>query len=68
MLRSKYLASVNYALAQKELEISPYIMVYEIQGITQKYLDTVYKALPQNIKNSKYGMDLESLLTAQGAN
>ena len=68
VLRSKYLASVNYALAQKELEISPYIMVYEIQGITQKYLDTVYKALPQNIKNSKYGMDLESLLTAQGAN
>lgn len=68
LLRSKYLASVNYALAQKDLEIAPYIMVYEIQGITKKYLDTVYKVLPQNIKNSKYGMDLEFLRTAQGAN
>lgn len=68
VLRSKYLASVNYALAQKELEIAPYIMVYETQGLTQKYLDTVYKALPQNIKDSKYGTDLESLLTAQRAN
>jgi Domain of unknown function (DUF4369) len=65
LLRSKYLASVNYALTQKELEIAPYIMVYEIPGITQKYLDTVYKALPQNIKDSKYGLDLESLLTAK---
>jgi hypothetical protein len=67
VLRSKYLASVNYALAQKDLEIAPYIMVFETQGLTQKYLDTVYSALPQNIKDSKYGKDLESLLTAQGA-
>ncbi|MAZ71558.1 MAG: hypothetical protein CMC70_00275 [Flavobacteriaceae bacterium] len=67
VLRSKYLASVNYALAQKDFEIAPYIMVYEIEGITKKYLDTVYKTLPQNIKNSKYGTDLESLLNAQGA-
>lgn len=67
LLRSKYLASVNYALTQKEFEIAPYILVYETQGLTRKYLDTVYNALPQNIKDSKYGMDLESLLTARGA-
>ena len=68
VLRNKYLASVNYALTQKDLEIAPYIMAYETKGLTQKYLDTVYKALPQNIKDSKYGKDLESLLVAQGAN
>ncbi len=68
VLRSKYLASVNYALANKELEIAPYIMVYETEGLTKKYLDTVYNALPQNIKNSKYGTDLESLLAARSAN
>lgn len=68
VLRSRYLASVNYALAQKDFEIAPYIMVNEIQGIAPKYLDTVYTSLPQNIKNSKYGMDLESLLKAQRAN
>ncbi|QIE59029.1 DUF4369 domain-containing protein [Rasiella rasia] len=68
VLRSRYLASVNYALSQKDYEISPYIMVNEIQGITQKYLDTVYSTLPQNIKNSKYGMDLESLIKQQAAN
>lgn len=67
LLRSKYLASVNYALTQKEFEIAPYILVYETQGLTKKYLDTVYNALPQNIKNSKYGIDLESLLTARSA-
>ena len=63
ILRSKYLASVNYALSQKELEIAPYVMAYEVQGISPKYLDTVYSVLPQKIKNSKYGMDLESLVS-----
>ncbi|RDK84892.1 DUF4369 domain-containing protein [Marinirhabdus gelatinilytica] len=67
ILRSKYLTSVNYALAQKDFEIAPYIVVYETEGLSNKYLDTVYKSLPQNIKNSKYGMDLELLLSKNKA-
>jgi len=63
LLRSKYLATVNFALAQKDYEIAPYVMAYEVEGITKKFLDTVYNTLPQNIKNSKYGMDLESILS-----
>ena len=68
LLRSKYLASVNYALAQKDFEIAPYIMVNEAEGLSKKYLDTVYNVLPQNIKNSKYGIDLESLISKQAVN
>lgn len=63
LFRSKYLASVNFALAQKDFEIAPYVMVYEVEGINKKFLDTVYNSLPQNIKNSKYGKDLESVLS-----
>ncbi|MDX1463794.1 MAG: DUF4369 domain-containing protein, partial [Marinirhabdus sp.] len=68
LLRSKYLASVNYALSQKEYEIAPYIMVNEVQGVSRKYLDTVYQSLPQNIKSSKYGTDLELLLNKLAEN
>ena len=68
LLRSKYLASVNYALTKKEYEIAPYIMAHTVEGLSKKYLDTVYKALPKNIKNSKYGVHLESLIKQQAAN
>ena len=43
-------------------------MVNEVQGLSRKYLDTVYQSLPQNIKNSKYGIDLESLLNELAEN
>ncbi|MAM29424.1 MAG: hypothetical protein CMC13_10425 [Flavobacteriaceae bacterium] len=68
LLRSKYLASVNYALTQKEFEIAPYVMANEVEGLSKKYLDTVYNALPQKIKDSKYGKDLESLINKQTVN
>ena len=68
LLRSKYLASVNYALTQKEFEIAPYVMANEVEGLSKKYLDTVYNALPKKIKDSKYGKDLESLINKQTVN
>ncbi len=68
LLRAKYLASVNYALTHKEFEIAPYIMANEVEGLSKKYLDTVYNALSQKIKDSKYGNDLESLINKQTVN
>ena len=62
ILASKYLATVNYALQQKDHEIAPYLMLSEVFDANLKYLDTVYKVLTPKVKESKYGMDLSSFL------
>jgi len=61
LIKRKYLYSVNFALNNKNLEIAPYIAVSEINDINIKYLDTIYKSLPEQIKTSKYGIQLEAL-------
>lgn len=61
LLKRKYLYTVNFALRNKDLEIAPYIAVTEISDANSKYLDTIYKSLPEQIKASKYGIQLEAL-------
>lgn len=62
LLIGRYLATVNYALNNKEHEIAPYLMVAEISDANTKYMDTIYSALTPKIKDSKYGKALESLI------
>ncbi len=62
ILASKYLATVNFALQQKEYEVAPYLMLSEVYDANLKYLDTVYKVLSPDIKESKYGMKLNSYI------
>lgn len=59
---SKYFATINYALNNKELEVAPYLMLSEVYDAQVKYLDTVYNALSPKIKDSKYGKELESFI------
>ena len=61
LLKRKYLYTVNFALNNKHLEIAPYITVTEISDANVTYLDTIYKSLPEPIKASKYGIQLEAL-------
>lgn len=61
LLKRKYLYTVNFALRNKDLEIAPYIAVTEIPDANPKYLDTIYNSLPESIKASKYGIQLEAL-------
>ncbi len=51
----QYLYSINFALNNKESYIAPYIALSQSEGIAPKYLDSIYKSLPKEIANSKYG-------------
>ncbi len=62
-LRSvRYLTTVNFALNNKDLEVSPYLMLTDVYDANIKYLDTVYNGLTPKIKDSKYGEQLESFI------
>lgn len=62
VVASSYLATVNYALNNKDYVIAPYLALSEISNANVKYLDTIYKSLPIKIKDSKYGVALESYI------
>ena len=62
LIASKYLATVNYALQQKDHEVAPYLMLSEVFDANIKYLDTVYSVLPPNVRDSKYGKELAEFI------
>lgn len=62
LVSSKYLATINYALQNKEYEVAPYLMLSEVYDANIKYLDTVYNVLTPKVKDSKYGKELESFI------
>ena len=62
LVANKYLMAVNYAMNHNDYELAPYLMLSEVYDSNIKYLDTVYKALSPNIKDSKYGKALESYI------
>jgi len=65
ILAKKYLATISFALSNKDFEISPYLMVSHVNDAKFVYLDSVYNNLSQKIKDSKYGKDLESLIVSR---
>ena len=65
MLASKYLATVKYAVQQKKHEIAPYLMLSEVYDANLKYLDTVYKTLDPQVKESKYGKELAAFIESR---
>jgi hypothetical protein len=65
ILASKYLATVNYAVQQKNYEIAPYLMISEVYDANLKYLDTVYKTLDPVVKESKYGKELAAFIESR---
>lgn len=58
----KYLYTINFAINNKESEIAPYLAVSEIPDASLKFLDTINKVLPPEIKASKYGKELQHLI------
>ncbi|NND63556.1 MAG: DUF4369 domain-containing protein [Flavobacteriaceae bacterium] len=65
LMVSKYLATVNFAMNQKDYEVAPYLMLTEVYDAQVKYLDTVYRTLTPKIKDSKYGKALESFIESR---
>lgn len=62
LISNKYFTTINFAINHKEHEIAPYLILSEAYNVNIKYLDTVYNALDSKIKNSKYGLHLESFI------
>jgi hypothetical protein len=58
ILKRKYLYAINFAVTNKNYEVSPYIAMSEISDATIKYLDTIQKAMTPKVAKSKYGMML----------
>lgn len=62
LLKRKYLYTVNFALNNKDNEVSPYLALSEIYNAQIKYLDTINKSLTPKVKASKYGKELERFI------
>ncbi len=62
LLKRRYLYAINFALNNKNSEVAPYIALAEVFDANTKYLDTIYNALPKNIANSRYGVQLNDFI------
>ena len=62
LLKRKYLYAINFAITNKTSHVAPYIALSEIFDANPKYLDTIYKALPDSIAQSKYGKELKGFI------
>lgn len=67
LLKRKYLYAINFAVNNKDSEIAPYIALAEIYNANVNYLDTIYNALPKDIANSKYGVELNNYINQRKA-
>lgn len=65
LIKSKYLYTVNFAMNNKESEVAPYLAVSQVFDANVTYLDTLYNVLPNDIANSRYGIQLKDLIQAR---
>jgi hypothetical protein len=57
-IKRKYLYATNFAVNNKDYEVSPYIALAEIYDINIKYLDTIQKSMTPKVAKSLYGKKL----------
>ena len=57
-IKRKYLFATNFALNNRDFEVSPYIALSEIYDINVKYLDTIQKSMSPKVAKSLYGKKL----------
>ena len=62
LIKRRYLYTVNFALNNKDLELAPYLAMSEVYDANLKYLDTIYKSLTPEIRESEYGKNLQTFL------
>jgi hypothetical protein len=61
--RRKYLYTTNFAVNNSDFEVAPYVALTELVNANIKLLDTINKALSPEVKNSKYGKQLEKFVS-----
>lgn len=62
LVRRKYLYSTNFAINNSNYEVAPYIALTELNNATIKLLDTINKSLSIDVKESKYGKQLDEFI------
>jgi hypothetical protein len=62
LLKRKYAYTINFALNNNNSEVAPYLALYEIPSANPIYIDSVYKGLTENIKQSYYGKKLGEVI------
>ncbi len=60
--RKRYLYATNFAVTNGDYEVSPYIALTELANANIKLLDTVNNSLSEEIKVSKYGLQLDKFI------
>jgi hypothetical protein len=60
--RKKYLYTTNFAVTNGNYEVSPYIALTELVDANIQLLDTVNNSLSEEVKASKYGMQLDKFI------
>ena len=68
LLKRKYLYTINFAVNNKDSEVAPYLALSEITDTSIKFLEEIYNALDENIKSSKYGVQLKELISTRKQN
>jgi hypothetical protein len=61
-LKRRYRYALNFAFSHKDSHLAPFIASTEVADANPKYLDSVYRVLPPQIAESKYGKKLKGLL------
>jgi hypothetical protein len=56
--KRKYLFATNFAINNRDYEVSPYIVLSDIYDINIKYLDTIQKSMSPKVAKSLYGKKL----------
>ncbi|MFD1163362.1 DUF4369 domain-containing protein [Hwangdonia seohaensis] len=62
LLKRKYLFTVNFAINNKDSEVSPYLALTEIYNARINFLDTINNSLTPKVKASKYGKQLQDFI------
>ena len=56
--KRRYLFTTNFAITNKDYEVTPYVVLTDIADINLKFLDTIHKSMTPKVLQSKYGKEL----------
>ena len=62
LIKRKYLYSINFAINNADYEVAPFIALSELNYAQTKWLDSIYNSLTPQIKDSKYGKELNTFI------
>ncbi|MFT4804625.1 MAG: hypothetical protein ACI9YE_001830, partial [Psychroserpens sp.] len=67
LIKRKYLYTINFAVNHPDSEVSPYLAISEVPNTSVKFLEEIYNALSDNVKASKYGVQLKDMIEERKA-